>query len=46
MLVLLGLAAAFRRFMDSVETPERRLEAYPLHRTRFELVAERKLRNR
>jgi hypothetical protein len=46
MLVLLGLAAAFRRFMDSMETPERCLEAYPQHRTRFELVAERKLRNR
>ena len=36
----------FRRFIDGAVTPERCLEAYHLHRTRFELIAERKLRNR
>jgi len=36
----------FRRFVDGSVTPERCLESYYLHRTRFELVAERKLRNR
>jgi hypothetical protein len=36
----------FRRFVDGAVTPERCLEAYHLQRTRFELVAERKLRNR
>jgi hypothetical protein len=36
----------FRRFIDGAITPERCLEAYHLQRTRFELVAERKLRNR
>jgi len=36
----------FRRFIDGTVTPERCLEAYHLHRTRFELIAERKLRNR
>ena len=36
----------FRGFLDGSVTPERCLEAYPQHRTRFELVAERKLRNR
>src|SRR3954463_3027824 len=36
----------FRRFIDGAVTPERCLEAYHLQRTRFELVAERKLRNR
>ena len=35
-----------RRFIDGAVTPERCLEAYHLHRTRFELIAERKLRNR
>ena len=33
----------FRRF---IVTPERCVEAYHLHRTRFERIAERKLRNR
>ena len=36
----------FRRFLDGTTTPERCLETYHLQRTRFELVAERKLRNR
>ncbi|MBV9014794.1 MAG: DUF1488 family protein [Alphaproteobacteria bacterium] len=36
----------FRRFIDDAVTPERCLEAYHLHRTRLELVVERKLRNR
>ena len=36
----------FRRFLDGAVTPERCLEAYHLQRTRFELIAERKLRNR
>ena len=36
----------FRRFIDGGVTPERCLEAYYLQRTRFELVAERKLRGR
>jgi hypothetical protein len=36
----------FRRFIDGAVTPERCLEAYHLDRTRFELIAERKLRNR
>jgi hypothetical protein len=36
----------FRRFIDGVVTPERCVEAYHLHRTRFERIAERKLRNR
>src|SRR6202051_4837968 len=36
----------FRRFIDGGVTPERCLEAYHLQRTRFELVAERKLRTR
>jgi hypothetical protein len=36
----------FQRFIDGTVTPERCLEAYHLHRTRFELIAERKLRNR
>jgi len=36
----------FRRFADGSITPERCLEAYHLHRTNFERVAERKLRNR
>jgi hypothetical protein len=36
----------FRRFIDGAVTPEQCLEAYHLHRTRFELIAERKLRNR
>src|SRR4051795_5440146 len=36
----------FRRFIDGPVTPERCLEAYHLQRTRFERIAERKLRNR
>ena len=36
----------FRRFIDGTVTPERCIEAYHLHRTRLELVVERKLRNR
>ena len=36
----------FRRFIDGPVTPERCLEAYHQQRTRFELVAERKLRRR
>src|SRR5712671_3985291 len=36
----------FQRLVDGAVTPERCLEAYHLQRTRFELVAERKLRNR
>ena len=36
----------FRRFIDGSVTPERCIEAYHLQRTRFERIAERKLRNR
>ena len=36
----------FRRFIDGAVTPERCVEAYHLQRTRFERIAERKLRNR
>jgi len=36
----------FRRFVDGAVTPERCLETYHRQRTRFELVAERKLRRR
>ena len=36
----------FRRFVDGTVTPERCLEAYHLQRTRFERIAERKVRNR
>ena len=36
----------FRRFIDGAVTPERCVEAYHLHRTRFERIVERKLRNR
>ena len=36
----------FRRFVDGAVTAERCLEAYHLQRTRFERIAERKLRNR
>ena len=35
-----------KRFIDGAVTPEKCLEAYHLQRTRFELVAARKLRNR
>jgi hypothetical protein len=37
--------AVFRRFVDGAVRPERCVEAYHLHRTRFERIAERKLRN-
>lgn len=36
----------FRRFVDGAVTPERCVEAYHLERTRFERIAERKIRNR
>jgi Protein of unknown function (DUF1488) len=36
----------FRRFLDGAVTPQRCLEAYHLQRTRFERIAERKVRNR
>jgi hypothetical protein len=36
----------FRRFVAGAVTPECCLETYHLHRTRLELVAERKLRQR
>jgi hypothetical protein len=36
----------FRILLPQVHTPERCLEAYHLHRTRLELIAERKLRRR
>lgn len=36
----------FRRFIDGAVTPELCLQTYHLQRTRFEMIAERKLRNR
>jgi Protein of unknown function (DUF1488) len=36
----------FRRFVDGAVAPGRCVEAYHLHRTGFERIAERKLRNR
>jgi hypothetical protein len=36
----------FQRLLDQAPTPERCLEAYHLHRTRLELIAERKVRRR
>jgi hypothetical protein len=36
----------FQRLLPASPTPERCLEAYHLQRTRFELIAERKLRRR
>ena len=36
----------FRRFLDGAVTPVRCVEAYHLHRTRLEQVAEAKLRAR
>ena len=36
----------FQRLVDGRITPERCVEAYHLHRTRFERIAERKLRRR
>jgi hypothetical protein len=40
------LRQVFRRFLDGAVTPQRCLEAYHLQRTRFERIAERKVRNR
>jgi Protein of unknown function (DUF1488) len=36
----------FQSLLDQSPTPERCMEAYHLHRTRLELIAERKLRRR
>ena len=36
----------FQTLLDQVPTPEGCLEAYHLHRTRLELIAERKVRRR
>jgi hypothetical protein len=36
----------FRRLLPEIPTPERCIEAYYLQRTRFERIAERKLRRR
>jgi hypothetical protein len=36
----------FQRLLDQAPTPERCLETYCLHRTRLELIAERKVRRR
>ena len=36
----------FQAILDEAPTPERCLEAYYLHRTRLELIAERKVRRR
>jgi hypothetical protein len=36
----------FQTLLDQAPTPERCLEAYYLHRTRLELIAERKVRRR
>jgi uncharacterized protein DUF1488 len=36
----------FQALLDQAPTPERCLEAYYLHRTRLELIAERKVRRR
>jgi hypothetical protein len=37
---------ALRRFIDGAVSPERCVETYYVHRTRLELIAERKLRRR
>ena len=37
---------AFRSLLGVTPTPERCIEAYHLHRTRLELIAERKVRHR
>ena len=37
---------AFQRFIEGTMTPERCMEAYYIHRTEFERIAERKLQNR
>ena len=36
----------FQALLDQAPTPERCVEAYHLHRTRLELIAERKVRRR
>jgi hypothetical protein len=36
----------FQNLLDQAPTPERCLEAYHVHRTRLELIAERKVRRR
>lgn len=36
----------FQALLDQAPTPERCLEAYHFHRTRLELIAERKVRRR
>jgi hypothetical protein len=36
----------FQNLLDQTPSPERCLEAYHLYRTRFELIAERKVRRR
>jgi Protein of unknown function (DUF1488) len=36
----------FQHLLAEIPTPERCVEAYHLHRTRFELIAERKVRRR
>jgi Protein of unknown function (DUF1488) len=36
----------FQALLDQAATPERCVEAYHLHRTRLELIAERKVRRR
>jgi hypothetical protein len=36
----------FQNLVHEIPTPQRCLEAYHLHRTRFELIAERKVRRR
>jgi hypothetical protein len=37
---------SFRGLLDQSPTPQRCLEAFHLHRTRFEMIVERKLRRR
>jgi len=37
---------AFRSLLSETPTPDRCLEAYHLHRTRLEMIAERKVRHR
>jgi hypothetical protein len=40
------LRRVFQALLDERPTPQRCLEAYYLHRTRLELIAERKIRRR
>jgi hypothetical protein len=42
--VVLGSRRVFQILLPDAATPERCLKAYHLHRTRFELIAERKVR--